>query len=132
MKLRIKGNSIRLRLMQGEVNDLNEKGLVKEITEFGLSEDQRFIYSIFKDENSKEISASLNTNQIQIKLPSRMVSNWAESDQVGIQHQISITDNISLDLLIEKDFKCLTVRENEDESDAFPNPLEEHPKEGNC
>lgn len=132
MKLRIKGNSIRIRLMQSEVYDLDEKGFVKEITEFGLSEEQTFSYLIEKNETNNKISANFNSNQIQISIPTETVSKWAKTDQVGIKHQISISDNKTLDLLIEKDFKCLTVRENEDESDAFPNPLEEHPKEGNC
>ena len=45
---------------------------------------------------------------------------------VGMQKIISVGEEIDLSILIEKDFKCLTDRPNEDESDLFENPINKH------
>ena len=45
MKLRIRGNSARLRLTKTEVKHLAEKGLVEEKTDFGNG--QTLVYAIF-------------------------------------------------------------------------------------
>jgi hypothetical protein len=46
------------------------------------------------------------------------MTDWVESDLVGIEAR----SNTGVDLLIEKDFKCLH-RSVEQEPDAYPHPL---------
>ena len=41
--------------------------------------------------------------------------------QVGIEHNQSIGDESALRILVEKDFRCLQPRSDDDESDNFPN-----------
>ena len=51
--------------------------------------------------------------------------HWANSDEVSLlAHQENNSMN-ALRLLIEKDFACLITREGEDDSDAYPNPINE-------
>lgn len=122
MKIRILGNSIRLRLSQTEVQHLSEKGKVEEQTQFGLAPNSVLIYSILRKE-TPTIHAAYSDNYIQIFLPNQMASDWAASDEVGLENHMPLGDGNALHILIEKDFKCLTER-SEDESDLFPNPNE--------
>jgi len=53
-----------------------------------------------------------------------MLTTWATTDLVGLEHQIQLKGEEKLAILIEKDFKCLQERPGEDEEDMFPNPDE--------
>ena len=44
---------------------------------------------------------------------------------MGISDDLFLENEDKLSILVEKDFKCLTDR-SEDESDMFPNPKESH------
>ncbi len=117
MKLRIRGNSIRLRLTQSEVETINNVGKVEEKTEFPNG--QSFIYSLLVAENLKEISANFSDGKMQIILPKSVAENWANSDEVGISGEAD-----SLKIIVEKDFKCLTPRAGDEDTDTFPHPKE--------
>ena len=122
MKIRILGNSIRLRLSQTEVKNLSEKNKVEEKTHFGNTPDAIFIYSLEK-KKINEIGASLSGSHVQIFIPEKMANDWATSNEISLENNLLIGNGETLRLLIEKDFKCLTER-GEDESDLFPNPAE--------
>lgn len=122
MKIRILENSLRLRLSQSEVQQLNTRGDVKQRINFGLS---ALKYSIIKKE-IESIKSLYQSNEILILVPAKMVEDWANSDLISLQESISINEEENLKILIEKDFKCLTVRAGEDESDLFPNPEKSH------
>ena len=117
MKIRIKGNTVRLRLTKTEVNDFGNKGLVEEITEFGPK--SKLTYSLRKT-NDKELEASFNGDKIEIRVPENLATVWVNTDRVGIDNHGG--DESALQILIEKDFACLTERVGEDESDMFPHP----------
>ena len=63
-----------------------------------------------------------------ITVPSDMLNEWATSDKVSIDYSFELEDGNQLEIALEKDFKCLTERPKEDESDMYPNPLEKHSK----
>ena len=115
MKIRIKGDTIRLRLSQTEVSDVGVYKDVVETTHFGNSQ---LVYRLSTKANSEVISASFANNEIHISLPKDLAEYWANSDTVGIETATGAIPYI----LIEKDFQCLTVRQGEDESDLFQNP----------
>lgn len=116
MKLRIRESSVRLRLTQSEVKEFAEKGFVGSATDFGESV---FIYALKSSNLSKNLQASFENGRIEIVVPKTIAENWTKTQEVGISGETE-----TLKILIEKDFACLTVREGEDESDAFPNPTE--------
>lgn len=116
MKLRIRENSVRFRLTQGEVIEFGEKGLIENKTDFG---DTFFVYALKSSDLIENIQANFQNGRIEIVVPNTVSENWVASQEVGISGEFK-----NLKILIEKDFACLTVRENEDESDAFPNPTE--------
>ncbi len=122
MKLRIKGNSIRLRLGGSEVARLVKDGLVSESTQFAAAPGNQLIYAIVTSPDEKQISATLRDNVITIKIPESMGREWAGSAQVSLKCEQRISAEATLFILIEKDFACLADRPGEDESDAYPNP----------
>jgi hypothetical protein len=115
MKLRIRGNSIRLRLTQTEVANLSESGLVQEKTDFGNG--NSFIYLIKCSDKIEIISADFNNNRLEIIVPFYVIKNWANNNDVGIS-----AEQNELKVLIEKDFNCLIPRNNSEDEDSFPNP----------
>lgn len=118
MKLRIFGNSIRLRLQQGEVHELAETGRTEDRVVFGP--DERLVYAV-ETHNDDEIALVRAPGEITILLPADDVDDWAYSDLVGFEAEADNGED-GLSILVEKDFSCLTVHEGEDDSDAFPNP----------
>jgi hypothetical protein len=124
MKLRIRGNSIRLRLGRGEVAALVEGGKVENSTAFG--DGQRFGYALKTSGEITAPRASFHAGRIEVLLPTRLAMDWAASHEVGISGQQPVdTDEEqggSLALLIEKDFACLKAAPEDDQSDAFPHP----------
>lgn len=114
MKLRIKHNSIRLRLTQMEVAQLRDGGTVEEYIEF--DQGQKLSYRIVSSPDQPTLSAEYRDGNILLAAPASMVLAWANSSQVGME---SIGP---LRLLIEKDFKCTGPADPDDNLDTFPNP----------
>lgn len=120
MKLRIRDNSIRLRLTRAEVEALATDGLVSSATEFPGG--RRFTYVVEASPASVAPAAFYSDHVITVRLPEKVVLAWASSEQVSIAGEQILDEGRSLSVLVEKDFACLAPRENEDESDMFPNP----------
>lgn len=122
MKLRIRGNSLRFRLTQGEVACLLAEGKISESVHFSSSLEDRLTYSLETCNNASEVSASFRSAEVHITIPANEVSQWASTAQVGIEQAQFIGTEAVLRIVIEKDFRCLQPRLEEDESDNFPNP----------
>jgi hypothetical protein len=121
MKLRIRGNSLRLRLLQTEVATLAETGTVSEKISFGAGAD--LIYTVSTSAQESEVSARFAGNEIVIFIPESVVKNWAESAQASIEKDQGLDrDSNTLKILIEKDFVCLERTDDPDNKDAFPHP----------
>src|SRR5258706_15958300 len=126
MKLRIKGNSIRLRLGQSEVRRLAINGRVDEFTNFGPSVEERFGYTLCSSSEELRVSVIFSDGRIVVCVPTRVIHQWATTNQVSIQAMQRTTENDELRILIEKDFECMEASHGESQDDAFPNP---HPSE---
>jgi len=119
MKLRIRDNSVRVRLMRGEVETLRDNGLVSSSTQFPGS--RTLAYAVESSPASVNPAAFFSDNEIIVRLPEATVLAWATSDQVSISGEQVLVDGEKLTILVEKDFVCLTGRD-EDESDMYPHP----------
>ncbi len=123
MKLRLKGNSLRLRLTQSEVARLGDGGRVEEIVRFGANENQILVYELVVEPEAETLTASFQNNRITVKLPRDLARELVETERVGVGgEQVLGNETDALSLLIEKDFACLDPASGEDQSDAFPNP----------
>lgn len=118
MKIRIKGNSLRMRLTRPEVETLASTGYLEEQTLFA---NNKFIYAVQSVDNGNELSASLNANKITMFVSKAFLKAWPKNDVVGFNARMPVSENGSLFLLLEKDFMCLDET-TEDQSDNYENP----------
>lgn len=120
MKIRIRGNSVRLRLTKTEVAELAQQKTVEEKTDFGGG--NCLIYAISASFETSIVKAVFTNNRLEIFLPVDEARNWAKNDEVGIS-----AEQKPLKILIEKDFNCLIPRNTQEDADTYP-----HPKATDC
>jgi hypothetical protein len=120
MKLRIKGDSLRLRLTQGEVTQLGETGSVEDRVRFGAG--AALVYRLRRDPAVSAVHAAFSNGTMEVRLPEQAALDWCASDEVTLSGSQPAAPDSELRIAVEKDFRCLTVREGEDESDQFDNP----------
>jgi Family of unknown function (DUF7009) len=118
MKLRVLGDSIRLRLTRGEVAELGRSGVVGERTHFAGGVVME--YRLCRDAGVAACKASLEGNVLTVSAPASAVDQWLNSDDVAIRSEAQPANTARI--LVEKDFACLTERPGEDDSDAYPHP----------
>lgn len=118
MKIRIEGNSIRLRLRQSEVAQLAEEGRVEESTQMPGG---HFNYRLELQTELKNLAAQYGRNGITVSLPESWGRSWPEDARVGFEAQLPLAGGQLLHLLVEKDFVCLD-RDLAGQQDQYPHP----------
>jgi hypothetical protein len=121
MKLRILGNSLRLRLKRGEVDRLAAGNKLVEETEFPGTV---FSYSLELSDN-EDMVASFDNGRIEISMPREIIPEWADTDLVTLYSEQELPGESKLEILVEKDFTCLEPghhRNCEDDQDTYPHP----------
>jgi len=119
MKLRIKGNSIRLRLLKSEVERFAAEGAISEQIGFGGSV---LRYSLRMSDKAESINARFANNEIEILIPEAGARDWTGNGDVGFETEQAIGGGEALAIIIEKDFACVDRPDDPDREDAFPNP----------
>ena len=122
MKLRIRGNSVRIRLSQIELEQLADGGIAEDRVRF--SRDAELTYRV-KVAPDGAVRAELDASGVTVTLPKASLDRWLDPEEVSIRAEQPIDDRETLAILVEKDFACLVPREGEDVSDLFPNPSRE-------
>jgi hypothetical protein len=73
--------------------------------------------------NRSDASASYASDRLVVKLPARDISAWAKDDTaVSLHGELELAVGGPLKLLVEKDFRCVSPRDDEDQSNLFQNP----------
>lgn len=121
MKLRMKGNSIRLRLTQPEVAALASGAAVEESTRF--PDGAEFRYRLVSSAEASEPGATFAHGMMTVMLPTAAVGRWARETVVGLEFASALKNGGELRLLVEKDFECLNPRREDREEGAFPHPM---------
>lgn len=119
MKIRIKNNSIRIRLTRSETERFGKEKYLEEHTEF---DDARFTYAIRSHEDVAEMTAELSNNKIMMHIPAARATAFVSTDAIGIQNDVRLANGNKLFLLLEKDLKCIDGEVLEDQSDNYENP----------
>ncbi len=119
MKLRIDGNSVRIRLSRSEVARLAGGERIEQTTEFLAGAVLRS--SIEPARDLPMTKATFENTCVAVFVPETDIIRWSRSDEVSITAAQPTATGVGLNLLIEKDFECLhgDVTEN---ADCFPNP----------
>lgn len=118
MKIRIRGNSVRLRLSRSEVAAFGEQGYIEEKTSFGNA---ALTYAL-QTTTHCDMAADFKEGKITMYLPEEKAKEWVGSNKVGFDANMDLGDGNELYLLLEKDFQCLD-NSIEDQSDNYDNPL---------
>jgi hypothetical protein len=121
MKLRIKGDSLRLRVSRSEVATLLAGDCLEETIHFTPEPVAKLTYALQQEQSLRRPTIQYRENRVAILIPADQANAWGTTDQVGIAEDINVGNFGSLALLIEKDFACLD-RSDEDNEDTFPNP----------
>jgi hypothetical protein len=121
MKIRIQGDSLRIRTLRTEVARLLAGECLEETIHFAPESSAKFTYALKQDSSVSVLTVQHSMNRVAILIPVDQANAWGVTDQVGIEGDISLGDNWSLSLLVEKDFACLD-RNGEEHQDTFPNP----------
>ena len=121
MKIRIKGNSLRLRVSRSELARILAGDCVEETIHFAPEPGAAFTYALQQQPLTKSPTVLYTDSRVSVLLPADQAYVWGATDQVGIAEEICLGSLGSLALLIEKDFACLD-RNDEDNQDTFANP----------
>lgn len=121
MKIRIKGDFVRYRLVQTEVRQLSEGKRLVEHTRFGPAPEQVFSYALESKAGIEELRADFANNTITLFIPEQAAKAWPDEARVGFEVAYEVAPGVQLKLLLEKDFVCLDTTD-EDQSDNYPNP----------
>ncbi len=118
MKLRIKGDSLRLRVGPSEVRRLMRVGRVDETINF--SPGVRLTYALEHSQATACVSVSHTSDAVIVLVPTSVAQAWANGDEIGIY--AAVPNGIgSLEVAIEKDLACLDSNHSANR-DTYPNP----------
>lgn len=119
MKLRLQGNSVRLRLTQAEVAQFSKTGYVESSVDFGGG--ARLTYILESASKIDSPQAVFRNGELRVQMPASVGVEWVTSDRVGVSGDQALGEGKQLAILVEKDFQC--IHRDQQDPDAFPNPL---------
>jgi len=99
---------------------LRESGIVAALT--GFPGGRSLQYRVESSPAFVTPAAFFSDNTVTVRLPEAAVLAWATTGQVSLPGEQVLDDGGTLQILVEKDFACLSEREGEDESDMYPHP----------
>jgi len=120
MKLRIRGNTLRLRLSQTEVAAVEADGQTSDAIAFPGGD--QLVYALVVDKGIDTPRASFAAGAISVAIPPVTLRSWLDPSEVSIHASERLADGEELKILVEKDFACLVPREGEEQERLFPNP----------
>ena len=118
MKLRIRGNTLRLRVSKSELEQISTHGFVEDAISFAPA--SRLVYRLEVAADGP-FAAELTPDRIRVRVPEAAVRRWERDDQVSMPAEQAVGSGVVLAILVEKDFECVNPRAGED-SDLFANP----------
>jgi len=124
MKLRIKGDSLRLRVSRSEVEHFFGGERIEETIHFSSEPGANLTYVLQAAADGGGTAVDYKSGNVTVLLSKIHIDSWRDASQVGVYASINLGQGISLELIVEKDFACLD-RRDEDNADTFPNPLED-------
>jgi hypothetical protein len=119
MKLRIRGNSIRLRVSKAELAQIAATGGAEDAARFAPGVMLRYGIQV---RTGGSLSAELTGGVVRVFVPQSSLEHWLKPDEVSIAGEQALGGGDFLRILVEKDYTCLAPRSGEDDSDLFANP----------
>ena len=124
MKLRLKGNSVRIRLDRKDLRELVDSGRVEDRVTFAPEPRHQFSYAVeIGAANPGQPGIYYFEGRLTVRITRGDAEAWDGSDLVGFSSE-QATEGGAVRVLLEKDFACLDrpAGEETDDAWAFPNP----------
>ena len=122
MKLRIKGNSLRLRVSRSELTRFQAGGRIEETIHFTAAPEATLTYALESALKPSPVTVRYGSREVTVILSKDRARVWGAQSEVGVYTNLDMGPAGSLEVVVEKDFACLD-RSDEDNSDTFANPL---------
>jgi hypothetical protein len=119
MKLRIRGNSVRLRVSRTELTQIAATGKATDSARFAPGAELRYGLEVCP---SGALTAEFDGAGLRVLVPRAAVDRWLSPEEVAIEGLQPVGHGVVLRILVEKDYTCLAPRGAEDDSDLFANP----------
>ena len=113
MKIRLFGDSIRLRLTQVEVGVLSQGGPLEAVIPFP---GEALACSVQPSDGPLDVHHA--AGRITVLMPKHSTLAWAASDDVGLY---SVSGGLRI--AVEKDYTCIHKPDSPDNAGTYPNPL---------
>ena len=101
MKLRIRDNSVGLRLTGDEIETLRTQGVVSGRT--GFPGGREFRYELESSPANVVPAAFFSDSVLTVRLPETTVLAWATTEQAAIEGEQVLVDGETLEIVVEKD-----------------------------
>ncbi|MGV3502397.1 MAG: DUF7009 family protein [Adhaeribacter sp.] len=106
MKLRIQGNSLRLRLSGQEIQQFKQSGQVSETLVLGPNPEQVLHYLLISREEATTLSAELRGNSLQVLVPAGAAAAWLSDPGQSLSATADNGTQAGLRILVEQDLDC--------------------------
>jgi uncharacterized protein DUF7009 len=122
MKLRVKPNSVRLRLNRTEVTKFANTGEIIETIRFPGLAVLRYGLRVFSGPSPDAVR--LENGELMMTIPAVDARAWASRDEeIGLYYDQKLNGGGSLRIMIEKDFQCIDGPPEEIDPAGYANPL---------
>jgi hypothetical protein len=122
MKLRIKGDSLRIRVGRSELADFLRDGRIEDTIHFASAPEARLTYALEASPvEAAETQVRYLPQEVAVVLTPGQIRQWNREEEVGVYTQVPLGPGAALEVVVEKDFACLD-RNDEDNKDTFANP----------
>lgn len=121
MKLRIRDNSIRLRLQRAEVARLHEQGCVTGTLQLGAGPGDVFLYQL-ETHAAAQPRVCRDGVGIMVRIPESWAAELVATDRTGFDFNVEPAPGVTVRVTVEKDFQCLVERPGEDDADGYDHP----------
>jgi len=101
MKLRIHGDSLRVRVTHAEILELDARGLVEARVQ--LTAERALGFRLTVVPQVTRIGVGFTDDVIDIRLPADAAREWCRSDRVSLRDTLSVGET-ELRIVVEKDF----------------------------
>ncbi len=95
MNLRLRGNSLRLRLTKSEVAEISTGGAIEEKIEFAAEPSQHLVYAVEAKNDAEKPTVVFDAGRITVFIPEAQARKRAQTDQIGIEAEKRLGDGRS-------------------------------------
>ncbi len=120
MKIRIAEQSIRIRIKPAELEALHATGSLHQSLAMGPTPEHVLTFRVLRDVAGDPLNATYATNEVLLMVSPSLIAEMLETERVGATTEHKLQPSRLLTICFEKDFKCLTHRE--EDGDAYPHP----------